>query len=323
MANEFPFFPLFVDDLIRDTRDMTTPEFGAYIRLLLEAWNQQPVGTLPNECDRLSRWAFPGQEQALALWQVVKPAVLSRFKLPKGPGRIRQKRMMFVYADLKTRKREKSRQASQAAKSMHDKKKRADAERTHYGGNAKQNENLNSNNTLPPDPPPDRYGVEPPMPADPVVVALLRGYGIAEGVCQELAGSRTEAQVRRASEKALIQRRREPEMNFTGWIISALREDWFEDKYAQDFAEDKRRKAAEAFEKNRSVIAGANEKSAREEQERIAAIEAMSSADLEDMKREYLATIPDGPFKAKIADADPKTNPTLQAYALKRLATVG
>src|SRR5260221_426451 len=130
MANEFSFFPLFVDDLIRDTRDMTTSEFGAYMRLLLEAWNQLPVGTLPDECDRLSRWAFPGQEQALALWQVVKPSVLSRFKPSSKPGgRLRKKRMMLVYAELKTRKREKSRQASDAAKSMHAKKKCADAQR--------------------------------------------------------------------------------------------------------------------------------------------------------------------------------------------------
>lgn len=51
---ELPYMPLFCKDLDSSTRDMTTAQFGAYMRLLVYAW---PNGGFPNDYETCSRIA--------------------------------------------------------------------------------------------------------------------------------------------------------------------------------------------------------------------------------------------------------------------------
>lgn len=146
MANEFDYFPLYFRRLLIDTDDMTTLEFGAYMRLLLKAWDEKIPGTLPNIPSDLARKARVDD----AVWEQVSPTVLSRFKNLDRPH-ISQKKMRQVYADLRRLKKTKSSQASAAAKSMWDRKKHADALREHSGGNANETETKIKNS--PPKPP--------------------------------------------------------------------------------------------------------------------------------------------------------------------------
>ena len=47
-----PWMPFYVADYLRDTRQLTTCEHGAYVLLILEYW---ATGGLPNDDDRLAR----------------------------------------------------------------------------------------------------------------------------------------------------------------------------------------------------------------------------------------------------------------------------
>jgi uncharacterized protein YdaU (DUF1376 family) len=142
VANKFDYFPLYFRRLLIDTDDMTTLEFGAYMRLLLKAWDEKIPGKLPNSASDLARKARVDD----ATWEKVGPTVLARFKDLDKPH-ITQKFMRQVYADLCRLKNEKSKHSSAAAKSMWDRKKHANALREHSGGNA--NKTKTENKTKP------------------------------------------------------------------------------------------------------------------------------------------------------------------------------
>lgn len=158
MANEFDFFPLYYLKLLADTSDMSTLEFGAYMKLLLRAWVETPPGSLPDNDRVLARYAGLTPSE----WSHSGPTLRLRFEPPRN-GRITQKRMTSVYADLKRRAKEKSDAARQSAKCRWDKDNHAVALRTDANAMLKKTEigNLNSNKTKtggippnPPDPPP-------------------------------------------------------------------------------------------------------------------------------------------------------------------------
>jgi uncharacterized protein YdaU (DUF1376 family) len=163
LANEFDYFPLFYRQLLIDTADMTTLEFGAYMRLLLHAWDQQPAGTLPSDGTTLARIARVAEDTE---WSKVSRAVLSRFK-PGGKGRIRQKKMCEVYADLQNRAKSKRDSGINGAKARWDKNKHANALRSHTDRNANKSKSNESNHIRagekedpPKDPDPDPLVVQ-------------------------------------------------------------------------------------------------------------------------------------------------------------------
>lgn len=212
-------------------------------------------------------------------------------------------------------------------KSGADRKKRYDQKKRNApcnGDVTAQNKNTDTknNNSPPAHAVVDRYAAAPSKPPDPVVVALLRGYGITEAVCIEL-GAASEARVRRAAEKAMIQKKRKPDLDVAAWIISAVRGGWeFEDNFIKKSNDEYRAALKASEEKKRKAATIEKTASDLEEVHRAQRIADMSDEDLQAAKAEYLGTLKDGLFKTKMESADPKKNPTLQAYALKRLAGV-
>lgn len=124
MANEFDYFPFFLRLFMADTADMSTAGIGAYMLLLVRAWDEKPVGTIPTDDETLSRWT---RLSAIA-WSSVKPEVLSRFQ-PLRPGETRytQKKMRKVYETLRRMKKDKSDVNRAAAKARWDREKDANA----------------------------------------------------------------------------------------------------------------------------------------------------------------------------------------------------
>lgn len=120
--DKLDYFPLYVDKLIADTFDMSTMEFGAYMRLLLKAWKEKNVGTLPNEDDQLARFAGLNAEQ----WATVKAVVLARFKDLNKP-RIVQKKMKQVHREVRELVKSRKDHARAAALAKWKKKKDARA----------------------------------------------------------------------------------------------------------------------------------------------------------------------------------------------------
>lgn len=82
----FPAMPLWTDALIADTSDLTTAEFGAYVRLLIAAW-RSPDCALPDDNVRLARMAGDHKN-----WHRLRPRVMAFFTLG-ADGRWRQKRL--------------------------------------------------------------------------------------------------------------------------------------------------------------------------------------------------------------------------------------
>lgn len=72
-----PYFPLYVNETLAELSCLSNEEGGAFLRLLLHSWKQEPVGTLPNDDDLLARFAGV----SVTKWQELKPMVLSGFKM--------------------------------------------------------------------------------------------------------------------------------------------------------------------------------------------------------------------------------------------------
>lgn len=135
MANQFEYFPLHYRKLLADTDLMTTEEFGAYVRLLLKAWDERPVGTLPQDDSQLARMA----RVTLDVWKSMKPVVLARFQPVKQKGeRLSQKFMRQIYQQIREQTQERSEAGSHAAKARWAKEKHADALRPQSDRNAIQ-----------------------------------------------------------------------------------------------------------------------------------------------------------------------------------------
>jgi uncharacterized protein YdaU (DUF1376 family) len=69
--------PLHVEQTLRDRATMSTEIFGAYLSLLLIAWDQQPGGSLPNDDRALAGYARLGIQR----WRSIKQMALAPFHL--------------------------------------------------------------------------------------------------------------------------------------------------------------------------------------------------------------------------------------------------
>lgn len=104
MATRYPYFPIYVTDFLGDQRvqAMTTEEVGAYVLLLLMAWQETPRGSLPNDPELLARWArCDGKRDGKMAnaWVAISKRVLPCFEV-RADGRLYQKRMESICADL-------------------------------------------------------------------------------------------------------------------------------------------------------------------------------------------------------------------------------
>ncbi len=97
MAHPFPFFGMWVKEFLGDNRvdAMTAEELGAYFRLLLMSWQEDPAATLPPDEGLLARWA----RLDTARWSACRERVLACFKQGRD-GRLVQKRLREEYDRL-------------------------------------------------------------------------------------------------------------------------------------------------------------------------------------------------------------------------------
>ena len=97
MAKRYPYFPLYVADLLGDQRvlAMSAEEFGCYLLLLCMAWQETPRGSLPDDEVVLARWARVSQDH----WSAISKRVLPCFKL-QPDGRLYQKKLGLIGAKL-------------------------------------------------------------------------------------------------------------------------------------------------------------------------------------------------------------------------------
>lgn len=100
---DYPSFPVFVADLLADTRHLNPEEFGTYFQILCVMWIS-PKGQIPND-DKWLRRHFPGYDL-----DTVK-AMLAEFCKTNGNS-VTQKRLQEELAYVKS----KSAQGSAAAK---------------------------------------------------------------------------------------------------------------------------------------------------------------------------------------------------------------
>lgn len=84
---DFPYIRFWFRDYLTDTRHLTTTEHGAYLLLLLSAWNT-PTCSLPDDDTLLRRCAGSPRN-----WQAIKPNVMAYWDL--GNGRWTQKRLLL------------------------------------------------------------------------------------------------------------------------------------------------------------------------------------------------------------------------------------
>lgn len=143
--NPFPYMPLYPRDLMADphVRAMRLDEFGAYIRLLTVAWDEEPVGTLPNDEETLAAYAGV----PLALWQRMCVRVLRPFKISEDGLRLEQRRMIEEFAAISKKAVSVSTVRRQAAQARWAKQKdctsNANAFQVQSTSNAIQNQNQN------------------------------------------------------------------------------------------------------------------------------------------------------------------------------------
>jgi uncharacterized protein YdaU (DUF1376 family) len=105
---DFPYFPLYPTDLLGDDKVlvMDLTEFGAYMRLLCIAWQQDPAGSIPSDPKIISRLLGITTEQ----WSSIATALLPCWQ--EMDGRLYNKRMVSIYQDM-IEKRHKRQMAGQ------------------------------------------------------------------------------------------------------------------------------------------------------------------------------------------------------------------
>lgn len=113
-----PYMPLWVEDYHRDTRHLSTEEHGAYLLLLMAAW-EAPSNSLPDDDQTLSGLA----KVAPARWAKMKIRVMALWSLD---GRSK----MWVQKRLKKERRlavDRKQKASDAAATRWNNEKKGDA----------------------------------------------------------------------------------------------------------------------------------------------------------------------------------------------------
>ena len=148
--NPFPYMPLYPRDLMADphVRAMRLEEFGAYIRLLTAAWDEEQVGTLPNDDETLANYAGA----PIALWLRMRVRVLRPFRASEDGVRLEQKRMMEEYEKLLSKVETYSKAGQKAAQARWSKRSQCDgnaiAMRSVCDDDANQNQNQNHTASL-------------------------------------------------------------------------------------------------------------------------------------------------------------------------------
>lgn len=105
---EFPYLPLWTDNLIGATTHLTTEEFGAYVKLLICSWRSSSCD-LPKNDILLARYAGVTRRR----WAAMSGIILAFFYVVERHGelRIRQNRLREEKVFLITRSRKQSRNA--------------------------------------------------------------------------------------------------------------------------------------------------------------------------------------------------------------------
>ena len=108
-----PAFQFYANDFSSSAtvEAMSTTAVGAYVLLLCKAWYQDPVGTIPDNDDILSKWSRVSRRE----WMKIREYVLSAFILIDG--RWHQKRMQDEWKSLLERRKERSQSGSKGGKS--------------------------------------------------------------------------------------------------------------------------------------------------------------------------------------------------------------
>lgn len=151
MANRFDYFPLYYLRLLLDTQDMSTLEFGAYMRILLHAWDQKPVGSVSRDETALAAIGRVSPDE----WAGMRAKILGRFKIGRG-NRLLQKRMKAVYQQVLAASEGRSEAGKIGAEARWAKQRKngdAPAMRSHNDRNAKEtkgNETKEEEKKLPP-----------------------------------------------------------------------------------------------------------------------------------------------------------------------------
>lgn len=115
-----PYFPFWVDDFLADDNvgAMNTEEIGAYLLLLLRAWKQTPVASIPNDDDTLCRWCKLSAKK----WERVRINILVCWEL-RDDGRLYQKRMEREFTILLERAEKASENGKKGNKIRWDRKR--------------------------------------------------------------------------------------------------------------------------------------------------------------------------------------------------------
>ena len=339
--NSLPWFKYHVRDFQHDEHvaAMSTLALGAYHRLLWRAWDQNPVGTLPNDDAVLARWAGLAPDEWGKVWSEVGPC----FRLVRVASgtRYQQKRMVKEYQAIATATRAKTADARKAARYRWGTKKElhADALRPQCPSNANtESESDQHNNTAgagPPPAPPASGGVvvvvpaatnaDPPGPEpDVAVAARLRGAGVSDAVADDLARTTSPARVAEVIELALRRAARGQikRDDMAGCVVSAIREGWVTGSPAALAAQppDERVRAATSSAARTAATRRAEEEQLaaadRREAEQLA---AMSPERLAELKAAVLADQPES-ARELLAKADPLASRSLRVLIVQRLA---
>jgi uncharacterized protein YdaU (DUF1376 family) len=304
MANEFDFFPLFYRRLLIDTSGMRAEQFGAYVLLLLAAWDETPVGTLPDDDLILAHFARVESVD----WLAMKPIVMARFQ-PALKGRWSQKRMRIVYDDLKARQRVKKEESDQKranAKSGWKKRKHAPALHPQSGRVAvameKENETKKNDDVT-----------------DPAAAVFLDAEGFPADDPIRRHPFCSAAQVQVAQKNADYKLSVGQLQDRRGYIVAAVTGRWalMDGAGRREMQQEKAEASKRSAERKRVDAESEKEKAQQELQMMNEAISKLSEGALADHKAAVLASNPG--LTAFFADADARRSPVLQAKIYERI----
>jgi uncharacterized protein YdaU (DUF1376 family) len=129
-----PAFQFYANDFASSAtvEAMSTKAVGAYVLLLCKAWHQDPVGTIPENDDILSKWARVSRRE----WENIKKSVLAAFELIDG--RWHQERMKTEWQKLLTHRAERAESGANGAKKrwQKDSKRIAEPSVSHASANS-------------------------------------------------------------------------------------------------------------------------------------------------------------------------------------------
>lgn len=112
---------------------MTARQCGYYINLMARAWDDRPVGSLPNDPDLLWRLA---KADSRAQFEQEGALVLAQFKVRKDRTRIFHPRLASEFRKLLAHARQKSAAGEKGAKSKWDKEKGGNSQGSTGDGSA-------------------------------------------------------------------------------------------------------------------------------------------------------------------------------------------